>query len=90
MSMDQEEIEEVCYEIELMHQQLKNLLEQKESASTPVMVVAQHVQRLRNFSGSGAETVTEWIEDTHAMTNGQGLTGKEAAEYMLSHLEGPA
>ena len=88
--MDQEDIEEVRDELETMRQQLKNLLEQKESASAPVTVVVQRERRLRNFSGSGAETVTEWIEDAHAMISAQGLTGKEAADYLLSHLEGPA
>ena len=53
------------------------------------MVVVQRERRLRNFSGSGAETVTEWIEDAHAVISAQDLTGKEAAEYLLSHLEGP-
>ena len=62
----------------------------EDSASTPVTVVVQRERRLRNFLESGAETVTEWIEDAHAMISAQGLTGKEAADCLLSHLEGPA
>ena len=88
--MDQEDIEEVRDELETKRQQLKNLLEQKENASAPVTVVVKRERRLRNFSGSEAETVTEWIEDAHAMISVQVLTGKEAADYLLSHLEGPA
>ena len=46
--MDQEDIKEVHDELKTMRQQLKNLLEQKESASAPVTVVVQRERRLRN------------------------------------------
>ena len=82
--MDQEDSEDVRNELETMRQQLK------ESASKPVTVVVQRERRLRNFSGSGAETVTEWMDDAHAMISAHGLQEKKQHNVCCPILNGPA
>jgi len=91
MSMEADNAEDIRAELEAMRQQMKDLLEKQEAAAaTPVTVVVQRERRLRNFSGSGADPVNDWIEDARAMISAQGLTAREAADYLVSHLEGPA
>ena len=93
MSMEAEadNAEEMRAELEARRQQMKDLLEKQEAAAaTPVTVVVQRERRLRSFSGSGADPVNDWIEDARAMISAQGLTAREVADYLVSHLEGPA
>ena len=67
---------------------MKDLLERREAAaSAPVTAVVQRERRL-HVSGSGADPVSDWVEDVCAMVSAQRLAEKETTDYLISHEEG--
>ena len=57
---------------------------------TPPVTVVQRERRLRSFDGKGAEDATHWCKDAEATLRTQNLNGRDAADYVWCHLEGPA
>ena len=50
----------------------------------------QREWRLRSFDGKDTDEVAEWCADAETALRSQNLTGRNAADYVWCHLEGPA
>ena len=53
-------------------------------------VVIQCERKLRHFSGSGDVSLVDWLEEARAYIVVQGPTGRAAANFAISYLEGAA
>ena len=73
--------------------QLKSLLEWKanieqQQPQPSVTVVTTSDRKLRYFSGASGESAEEWLEDAKCVS--RNMPQREAAEFLMRHLEGPA
>lgn len=76
-------------ELEELRRQLSEL-NAHTTVTPPVTVVVQRERRLRSFDGKGDEDATHWCKDAEAALRTQNLIGRDAADYVWCHLEGPA
>ena len=84
-----QELEGLKTRWEADHQELQHLLEKVAQPATSVVI--QRERRLRHYSGVDSDTsLVDWTEEARACIAVQGLTGRAAANFVVSYLEGAA
>ena len=76
-------------ELEELRRQLSEL-NAHTTVPHPVSVIVQTERHLRNFDGKGVDEAADWCKDAEAALRAHNLTGRDAADYVWCHLEGPA
>ena len=81
-------MEDLQNELAAMQLELQRM---RDHAGQPAAsVVIQRERKLRHFSGSGDVSLVDWLEEARACIVVQGLTGRAAANFAISYLEGAA
>jgi len=81
-------MEDLQNELAAMQLELQRMRDQ--AGQPAASVVIQRERKLRHFSGSGDVSLVDWLEEARACIVVQGLTGRAAANFAISYLEGAA
>ena len=81
-------MEDLQDELAAMQQELQRMRDRAGRPATSVVI--QRERKLRHFSGACDVSLVDWLEEARACIIVQGLTGRAAANFAISYLEGAA